>query len=221
MALKKRGYDDMPHVPRRGKRPPAQPPPSKAARPHPYWFIDGRQLDFALEGVQWWRLLIFEGSSRTIVAGALAPTAATWAALLVLDTAGLRYGAPEVLISESGRAYIANDCAAVWTRLQIDHRTMISTHGERYLHWSETHFHMQRRLSDYQFALTRTPAELEQRHQEFIQLYNTTAHQGLLQDQRLPPIPLEVLGEAKGRLSPQDELTRQCVQAVFLRTTHP
>jgi transposase len=220
MALNKRIYDDIPHVPRRGKRPPAQPHPYKAARPHHYWFIDGRQMDFALDGVKWWSLLILEGYSRTILAGALAPTEATWAALLVLYTACLRYGAPEVLISDSGGAYIANDFAAVCTRLQIDHRTIISTHGESYLNWIETHFNIQRRLYDYQFALTRTPAELEQRHQEFIQLYNTTAHQGLLQDQRLPPIPLEILGEAKGRLYPQDELTRKFVQAVFPRTTN-
>jgi transposase len=55
-------------------------------------------------------------------------------------------------------------------------------------------------LYDYQFSLARTPAELEQRHQAFIRTYNTTAHQGLLKDRRLPPIPVEVLGTAKGRL---------------------
>jgi hypothetical protein len=48
-----------------------------------------------------------------------------------LYTACLRYGAPEVLISDSGGAYIANDFEAVCTRLQIDHRTITSTHGER------------------------------------------------------------------------------------------
>jgi hypothetical protein len=34
---------------------------------------------------------------------------------------------------------------------------------------------VQRRLSDYQFSFARTPVELEQRHQAFIQTYNTTA----------------------------------------------
>jgi hypothetical protein len=62
----------------------------------------------------------------------------------------------------------------------------------------ETHFNIQRRLYDYQFALTTSPAELEQVHQEFIQTYNTTAHQGLLEEGVDPPIPLEVLAEAKG-----------------------
>jgi hypothetical protein len=72
----------------------------------------------------------------------------------------------------------------------------------------ETHFNIQRRLYDYQFSLAQTPAELERQHQAFIQTYNTTAHQGLLNDQRLPPIPVEVLGEAKGRMYAPDELAR-------------
>jgi hypothetical protein len=69
--------------------------------------------------------------------------------------------------------------------------------------------------------MAQPPAELEQCHQAFIQPYNTTAHQGLLKDQRLPPIPLEIWGTAKGRLYAQDELTRKFVQAVFPRTTNP
>jgi hypothetical protein len=43
-------------------------------------------MDFALDGVKWWSILILEGYSRTILAGAMAPTEATWAALMVLYT---------------------------------------------------------------------------------------------------------------------------------------
>jgi hypothetical protein len=75
-------------------------------------------------------------------------------------------------------------------------------------------------LYDYQFSLARTPAELEQRHQAFMQTYNTTAHQGLLQDRRLPPIPVEVLGAAIGRRDTPEELARAFAQAVFPRTTN-
>jgi hypothetical protein len=60
------------------------------------------------------------------------------------------------------------------------HEPIESTKGESYKNLVETHFNIQRRLYDYQFSLARTPAELEQRHQAFIQTYNTTAHQGLL-----------------------------------------
>ena len=220
MAVNKLVYDDIPHLPKRGGKKPTQPHPYKARAPHEYWFIDGRQMDFALDGVKWWSLIILEGYSRTILAGALAQTEATWAALMVLYTACLRYGAPTSLVSDSGGAYTSDAFAAVCTRLQIDHKTIISTQGESYLNWMETHFNIQRRLYDYQFAQAQSPGELEQVHQTFIQTYNTTAHQGLLHDRRRPPIPLVVLGAAKGRTYTPEDLARHFSQALFPRTTN-
>src|SRR5467141_1625345 len=58
--------------------------------------------------------------------------------------------------------------------------------------FNETHFNIQRRVYDYQFALTRTPLEFERAHQDFLQLYNTTAHQGLMEKQFASPIPCDV-----------------------------
>jgi hypothetical protein len=84
----------------------------------------------------------------------------------------------------------------------------------------ETHCNIQRRLYDDQFSLARTPVALEQLHQSCIRTYNTTAHQGLVKDQRHPPIPVEVLGEAKGRVSSPDELARACSQGLFPRPTN-
>jgi hypothetical protein len=220
MALNRLVYDDIPHVPKCGVRPVPGPHPYKAVHRHQYWFIDGRRMDFALEGVHWWSLIILEGYSRTMLAGMMAPTEATWVALMVLYTACLRYGAPETLVSDGGGAYTSNGFEAVCTRLQVRHETIVSTQGESYLNLMETHFNIQRRLYDYQFSLARPPAELEQRHQAFIRTYNTTAHQGLLKDQRLPPLPVEVLGPAKGRLYPPEALARHFSQAVFPRTTN-
>jgi hypothetical protein len=177
-------------------------------------------MDFALDGVRWWSLIILEGYSRTMLAGMIAPTEATWVALMVLYTACLRYGAPEQLVFDSGGAYTSHDFEAVCRLLQIHHETIESTKGESYQNLMETHFNIQRRLYDYQFSLARTPAELEQRHQAFMQTYNTTAHQGLLKDRRLPPIPVEVLGTAKGRLYTLEALARHFSQAVFPRMTN-
>ena len=61
-------------------------------------------MDGALDGVTWWSILILAGSSRPILAGAMAPTEATWAALMVLSTACVRYGAPPFLVSDGGGA---------------------------------------------------------------------------------------------------------------------
>jgi transposase InsO family protein len=208
MALNRLVYDDIPHVPERGPKRAPEPHPYKASHRHQYWFIDGRRMDVAVEGVRWWSILILEGYSRTILAGALAPTEATWAALRVLYTACLRYGVPQMLVSDSGGAYTSNAFEGVCTRLHLTHETIESTQGESYQNLMETHFNIQRRLYDCQFSLARTPLALEQRHRAFIQTYNTMAHQGLLHDQRLPPIPVEVLGEAKGRMYAPEELAR-------------
>jgi transposase InsO family protein len=220
MALNRLVYDDIPHVPKRGLKPRPGPHPYKATLRHQYWFIDGRRMDVAIDGVKWWSVIILEGYSRTMLAGMIAPTEATWVALMVLYTACLRYGTPAHLVSDSGGAYTSADFEAVCTRLQIQHETIVSTQGESYQNLMETHFNIQRRLYDYQFSLARTPAELEQQHQAFIQTYNTTAHQGLLRDQRRPPIPVDVLGEAKGRVYPEDELARAFSQGLFPRTTN-
>jgi Helix-turn-helix domain/Integrase core domain len=220
MALNKQVYDDIPHVARQRLKKPPQLHPYKATRPHQYWFIDGRQMDFALDGVKWWSIILLDGYSRTMLAGAVAPSEASWVTLMVLYTACLRYGAPEHLISDSGGAFTSNEVKAVLKRLQIEPNPLVSTHGESYKNLMETHFNIQRRLYDYQFALTTTPAELEQAHQAFLQTYNTTAHEGLLNEGFSPPVPLQVLGEAKGRLYTLEELSRQFSRAVFPRTTN-
>jgi hypothetical protein len=103
--------------------------------------------------------------------------------------------------------------------LEIAHQTSTSTQGESYLNLIETHCNLQRRLYDYQLSLTRTPLAFERAHQDFLQLDNTTAHQGLLKEQCTPPIPLEVLGEARGRLYTPDERARKCARALVPRTT--
>jgi transposase InsO family protein len=221
MALNRQLYDDIPHIRPPRAKPEPTPHPYKATAPHEYWFIDGRQMDFALDSVKWWSLIMLDGYSRAMLAGATAPTEASWVALMVLYTACLRYGAPKTLISDSGGAFISADFRAVCRRLGIDHQPMKSTHGESYKNLLETHFNVQRRLYDYQFSLTTTPVEFEQTHQTFMQTYNTTAHQGLLKEHFEPPIPLQVLGQAKGRFYTPDELTRKFSRALFPRTTNP
>jgi Integrase core domain len=177
-------------------------------------------VDFALDGVRWWSLIILDGYSRTMLAGMVAPAEASWGALMVLYTACLHYGVPKTLISDSGGAFTSKAFEAVLARLQIHHETIESTQGESYLNWMETHFNIQRRLYDYQFSLTTTPSAFERAHQTFMMTYNTTAHQGLLKEQFDPPIPLEVLGEATGRIYPVEELNCHFAHDLFPRTTN-
>ena len=146
MAVNRQVYDDIPHVGRKRTQTEPQSHPFKASVAHEYWFIDGRMMAFALDGVKWWSLIVLDGYSRTMLAGAVAPTEASWVALTVLYSACLRYGAPEHMISDSGGASISEDFKAVCTRLEIDHQTITSTQGESYMNLMETHFNIQRRL---------------------------------------------------------------------------
>jgi len=221
MALNRRVYPDIPGT-EALHAPPAvpQPHPFKATAAHEYWCIDGRMMDFAIEGHRWWSLIILDGYSRTMLAGAVAPSEASWVALTVLYTACQRYGVPVHVISDRGGAFISDAFEGVCTRLGIDHHTIVSTEGQSYMNLMETHFNIQRRLYDYQFSLTQTLLEFEEAHQHFLELYNTTAHQGLLKERFTSPIPLHVLGEAKGRLYPPQELERKFACALFPRTTN-
>src|SRR5215471_13942838 len=131
-------------------------------------------MDFALDGVRWWSVMILDGYARTRLAGAIAPAEASWVTLMVLYTACRRYGAPQYVISDSGGAFPSNEVTAVLTRLAITPNPLVSTHGDSSKNLLETHFHMQRRLYDYQCAHTTTPPELEQMPQRFMTTYHTT-----------------------------------------------
>ena len=118
-----------------GVQAPPQPHPYKARHPHEYWFIDGRMMDFALEGARWWSLIILDGYSRTMLAGVVAPAEASWGALMVLYTACLRYGVPETLISDSGGAFTSTSiqgglwpgCRSTMRRLKAPRARAIRT----------------------------------------------------------------------------------------------
>jgi transposase InsO family protein len=177
-------------------------------------------MDFTIDGVKWWSLFVLDGYSRAMLAGAVAPEEATWSALMVLYAACRQYGVPEHLVSDGGGAYTSNAFESVCTRLSIDHRTMTSSAGESWKNLIETHFNIQRRLYDDQFSLAQTPREFERRHEAFIQTSNTTAHCGLLNEAWWPPIPLRVLGEAKGHLYTAAELHHKFIYSLFPRTTN-
>jgi hypothetical protein len=76
---------------------------------------------------------------------------------MVLYTACLRYGAPQTLLSDSGGAYISHEFEAVCARLEIDHKTIVSTQGESSMNLMATPVNIQRRLFDYQFSFEFIP----------------------------------------------------------------
>jgi len=176
-------------------------------------------MDWALQGHRGWRLILLAGSARPRLAGAGAPAEASWVALTGLSPACRRDGVPGHVISDSGGAFIADAFEGVWTRLGLDHKTMVRPEGQSDQNLMKTPCNIQRRVDDSQLALTRTPSACEEAPQRFLDRSTTTAHQGRLQEPCASPRPLHVLGERKGRLSPPQELDRPCAHALLVRTT--
>jgi transposase InsO family protein len=199
MALNRQLYAEIPHGRRQAPHKEPAPHPYNATAPHEVWLIDGRKMALAVEGVKWWSLIVLDGYSRPRLAGAVAPAEASGVALMVLYAACLRDGTPATLVSASGGAFTSHDFEAVCHRVPMHHEPLERTQGESSLHGMETPFKVQRRVDDYQFSMTTSPAAFEPAHQAFMARYHTTAHQGLLKAHFAPPIPLLVLGDATGR----------------------
>jgi transposase InsO family protein len=149
MALNRQLDDAIPHARRKAPKKDPAPHPYKATAPHACWVIDGRHMDFALDGVKWWRMIVVDGYWRTMLAGAVAPVEASWVALMVLYEACRRYGTPATLIADSGGAFTAHAFEAICHRLRIHHELIESTTGASDPNGMEAHVNVQRRLYDY------------------------------------------------------------------------
>src|SRR2546429_2728965 len=64
-----------------------------------------------------------------MLAGAVAPSEASWVALTVLYTACQRYGVPVHVISDSGGAFLSDAFVGGCTPLAIYHQTIVRTAG--------------------------------------------------------------------------------------------
>ena len=104
-------------------------------------------MDFEIEGVRWWSIIVLDGYSRTLLAGAVSASEASWVALTVLFTACQRYGVPQYLISDKGGAYISDVFEAVCTRLGIDHKKITGKDGKSYMNLIDVAARKANRLS--------------------------------------------------------------------------
>ena len=213
MALNRQVYKDIPGTKSQRPQPRPAPSPSKRQRRMRPWLIDGRMMDFELEGHRWWSLIILDGYSRTMLAGAVAPRG---------QLGGFDRSIPRVCAMacprrdfDSGGTFISEAFEGVCTRLGIDHQTIVSTEGQS-MNLMETHFNIQRRLYDYQFSL-RTPLELEEVHQRFMEIYTPPPTRACSKRSLLPPIPLHCAGGGQGA-SVYPQHVRKFARALFPRT---
>ncbi len=158
---------------------------------------------------------ILENHSRAVLASAITTAQDTAAYLSVLHAAVERCGSPEILVSDGGGAFKANQAKAVYRALGITKEEI-----ERRRPWQnfiETTFNIQRRMADYYFQKAGSWEELVAAHDEWVASYNTQIHWAHRERKDGRHSPSEVLGFLTGVRHRPEELERAFFSTRFIR----
>ncbi len=207
--------------PRRGSKDKKE-MPFQSPRRHEIWSVDIRYIDHHLPeselpggGGKVYVISILENHSRAILASAITPSQDTTAYLSVLYAAVERYGSPEVLVSDGGGVFKANQAKAIYRSLGIDKEEI-----ERRRPWQnfiETTFNIQRRMADYYFQKAESWEELARTHDGWVDSYNTQSHWAHRERKDARRSPAEVLGFLTGVRHRTRDLQRAFFSTRFTR----
>src|SRR5215218_2226077 len=145
--------------------------PFQSTRRHEIWSVDLRYIDHRLSpseltaGGKVYAISVLENHSRALLASVITTSQDLTAYLSVLYTAVERYGSPEVLVSDGGAIFRANQAKALYRALGITKEEI-----ERRKPWQnfiETTFNIQRRMADYYFAKAESWEELIDAHDKW------------------------------------------------------
>ena len=175
---------------------PPRPMPFAAARRHQYWSVDIRYLDHHLGGGNIYCISVLDNYSRALLASGVFRSQDTPTFLLVLRAAVTLYGSPDTLVSDSGGVFLAKQAQAVYAALGM-HKAQIDR-GKPWQDYIETHFNIQRRLTDWYFARAQTWEALVATHATWMTDYNEEEHWAHLGRKDGRRSPHEVLGWVLG-----------------------
>lgn len=152
------------------------PHPFAATRRHQVWSVDIRYIeDHCLPTDKpAYVIAVLDNFSRAMLASLLSPRQDLTAYFVVLRAAIERHGAPEVLVSDSGGVFLANQAKRIYAALGIDKREI--ERGKPWQNYIEANFGTMRRMADYHFARATSWAALHAVHQRFFRDYNEQAH---------------------------------------------
>ena len=156
-------------------------------------------------------IAVLEKYSRALLASLLSPRQDLTAYLVVLRDAVQRFGAPELLVSDSGGVFLAKPAQAIDAALGIRKAEI-----DRRQPWQsdiETNFNVQRRLADYHFANATTWEELLAAHDRWVADFNWQDHGAHRQRRAELRSPQALLHGVCGHLFGPETLHR-----VFART---
>jgi putative transposase len=208
--------------PKRGAKKEKKEMPFQSTRRHEIWSVDIRYIDHNLppselpEGSKKvYVISVLENHSRAILASALSTSQDLTAYLSVLYTAAERYGSPEVLVSDGGGVFKANQSKLIYRALGITKEVI-----ERRKPWQnfvETTFNIQRRMADYYFARAESWEELVAAHDAWVESYNTQGHWAHRERKDFRRSPSEVLGFLTGVRHRPEDLKRAFFSTRFTR----
>jgi len=182
--------------------------PFAATRRHQIWSVDIRYIeDHGLDTTKpVYVIAILENFSRALLASLLSPRQDLTAYLVVLRDAVQRFGAPELLVSDSGGVFLAKQAQAIYAALGIEKREI--DRGRPWQNYIEANFGTMRRMADYHFAQAATWPEMHAVHARFFRDYNGQkhfAHEGRTDGRHSPA---QVLGFVRGAWCDPADLDR-------------
>ena len=184
---------------------------------HQMWFIDLRYL-VKLEDRWVYSICIIEGYSRTILAGMASEYQDLASVLQILYAALSQYGCPETIVSDNAGVFIAPQTQHILAELQIEPKYIEK--GKPWENLIEAQFKIQLRIADHKFETAQTFDNIQERHTEFIETFNTTPHWGHKERADGKRTPISVLAWLQGRTVDPKQLQQLFQTIRFDRTVN-
>ena len=175
-----------------------RPMPFASAYRHHHWSVDVRYIeDHGLADPKpVYVISVLENYPRALLASVLSPRQDLTAYLIVLRAAIEAHGAPEVLVSDGGGIFRANQARAIYRALGIQKAEI--DRGQPWQNYVETPFGIMRRMADHHFARATTWAEMRAVHGRFCHDYNHQVHAAHADRPQGRRSPAAVLGWVHG-----------------------
>ncbi len=180
------------------------PMPFAAQYRHQVWSTDVRYLDHHLGDFKAYSITILDNYSRVVLASEVTRRQDLGAYLRVLRQALERWGVPTMLVTDSGKVFLAKGAKRVYGGLGIQKAEI--DRRQPWQNYIETTFNIQRRMADWDFGQARSWEELVTSHDQWVTNYNTQdhwAHQKRADGRRSPAA---VLDWVRGRMVSAEEL---------------
>jgi hypothetical protein len=160
---------------------------------------------------------LLEGYSRKILAGMASPHPDRTAVLQRLFAALAAYGCPELIISDPGGVFRADDYTTILRALEIAPKDI--EQGKPWQHLIEAQLKGQLRLADFKVEHAATLEEIQALHAAFLEPFTTTRHWAHQEREDGRRTPVEGLEWGRGRPVERATLRRlfgavQCIRRV-------